>query len=235
MACYKLSVDHEEMYFNKSSISRKGKLLLLVGCLTSLQHVIRSQGRIFTDNCACCQNEIEFAYQTSYLTQSQYTASGQQVLVLTRKHLMPCRTVTGVPIVMTLASLDLGNNNSNNNSNNDNKNNNNDDDDDVNNKNNNDDDDDDNDNNNRIYWRSSTFFFFFFFFFTLSSLRHEPSPTHTLKWPRRNHVQITCNTSSAYHVQLVLRVTRYEGTARLLSLTKFKSRLFELLFYWLNH
>ena len=32
-------------------------------------------------------------------------------------------------------------------------------------------------------------------FFTISSLRREPSPTCTLKWPRRNRVQITCNMS----------------------------------------
>ena len=32
-------------------------------------------------------------------------------------------------------------------------------------------------------------------FFTISSLHREPSPAHTLKWPRRNRVQITCNTS----------------------------------------
>ena len=69
------------------------------------------------------------------------------------------------------------------------------------------------------------------FFFTISSLRREPSPTRTLKWPGRNRVQITCNTSSAYHVQhVVLRAARYEGTAQLVSLTEFKSHLFELYF-----
>ena len=52
-------------------------------------------------------------------------------------------------------------------------------------------------------------------FFTISSLRHELSPAHTFKWPGRSHVQITCNTSSAYHVQhVVLRVMRYEGTTQ---------------------
>ena len=57
------------------------------------------------------------------------------------------------------------------------------------------------------------------------------SPTHTLKWPRRNRVQITCNTSSAYHVQhVVLRATWYEGTAQLLSLAESKLHLFELYF-----
>ena len=60
------------------------------------------------------------------------------------------------------------------------------------------------------------------------------SPTHTLKWPGRNRVQITCNTSSAYHVQVsmtvMLRATWYEGTAQLFSLTVLKSHLFELYF-----
>ena len=73
-------------------------------------------------------------------------------------------------------------------------------------------------------------------FFTISSLRREPSLTRRLKWSRRNRVQITCNTSSAYHVQyLVLRTAWYEGTAQLSSLIEFTSHLFELLFYWLNH
>ena len=40
--------------------------------------------------------------------------------------------------------------------------------------------------------------------FTVSSVRRELSPTHTLKWPGRNHVQITCNTSGAHHVQHVV-------------------------------
>ena len=82
----------------------------------------------------------------------------------------------------------------------------------------------DNNNNNCIQWRKSRFF-------TISSLRREPSPTRTLEWPGRNRVQITCNTSSAYHVQrVVLRATWYEGTALLLSLTNFKSHLFEVYF-----
>ena len=37
----------------------------------------------------------------------------------------------------------------------------------------------------------------YFEIFTLSTL----SPTGTLKWPGRNGVQITCNTSDTYHVQ----------------------------------
>ena len=52
--------------------------------------------------------------------------------------------------------------------------------------------------------------------------------TCTLKWTGSNRVQITCNTSSAYRVQHALRATRCEGTAQLLSLTEFTSRLFEL-------
>ena len=83
---------------------------------------------------------------------------------------------------------------------------------------------DNNHNNNRIQRRYSRFF-------TISSQCRELSPTRTLKWPRRNRVQITCNTSSAYHVQhVVLCATWYEGTAQLLSLTELKSHLFELYF-----
>ena len=44
-------------------------------------------------------------------------------------------------------------------------------------------------------------------------------------------MQITCNTSSAYHVHhLMLCVAWYEGTAQLLSLTELKLHLFELYF-----
>ena len=86
-------------------------------------------------------------------------------------------------------------------SNNDNNNNGNDDD--SNNTNNN--------NNHRIQRHT-----------TISSLPGEPSPTRTLKWTGRNRVEITCNTSSPYYVQHVLRATQYEGTAQLLSLTEFK-------------
>ena len=67
--------------------------------------------------------------------------------------------------------------------------------------------------------------------FLASSLRREPSPTRTLKWPGLNRVQITCNTSSAYHLKhVVLRTTWCDVTAQLLRLTEFKSRLFELYF-----
>ena len=68
-------------------------------------------------------------------------------------------------------------------------------------------------------------------FFTISSLRRELSPISTLKLLGRNRVQITCNTLSAYHVQhVVLRASWYERTAQLLSLTEFKSHLFEIYF-----
>ena len=50
--------------------------LLLVGCLTSQQHASVSQGRICSDNFACCQTEIEVADPTLHLTQSQYTDTG---------------------------------------------------------------------------------------------------------------------------------------------------------------
>ena len=40
------------------------------------------------------------------------------------------------------------------------------------------------------------------------------SPTHTLKWPERNRVQITCNTLGAYRVQhVVYHVVRRDSLA----------------------
>ena len=51
-------------------------------------------------------------------------------------------------------------------------------------------------------------------FFTISSLRRDLSLTRTLKWPRRNRVKITRNTSRAYHVQhVVCHVVRRDSSA----------------------
>ena len=62
-------------------------------------------------------------------------------------------------------------------------------------------------NNNRIERRKSRFF-------TISSLCHELSPTCTLNGPERDRVQITCNTSSAYHVQhAVCHMVRRDSSA----------------------
>ena len=66
--------------------------------------------------------------------------------------------------------------------------------------------DNNNNNNNRIQRHCSRFF-------TISSQCCELSPTRMPKWPGRNRVQITCNTSSA---SVMLRATWYEGTAQLL-------------------
>ena len=49
---------------------------MFVGCLTSQQQASVSQGRICSDNFACCHTETELADQTFYLTQSQYTDTG---------------------------------------------------------------------------------------------------------------------------------------------------------------
>ena len=52
--------------------------------------------------------------------------------------------------------------------------------------------------------------------FSVSSLRRELSPTRTLKWPERSGVQITCNTSSARHLQHALlrcHVVRRDSSA----------------------
>ena len=116
---------------------------------------------------------------------------------------------TALSLLWFEGKCQINNSNDNNDDADDNDNNHNGDDDDD------DDDDDDNKNknknnddndNNSIQRRNSRFF-------AISSLRREPFQTTTLKWLGRNRVQITCNTSSAYHVQDVLRATRCEGTA----------------------
>ena len=61
--------------FDMHLLSQCG-ICLFVGCLTSQQHAIVSQGRICTDNFTCCHTEIETADQTFHLTQSQYTDTG---------------------------------------------------------------------------------------------------------------------------------------------------------------
>ena len=75
-------------------------------------------------------------------------------------------------------------------------------------------------------------------FLTISSLRLEPSPTRTLKWPGRNCVQNTCNTSSAYHVQYVVLyatclVIRRDSSA--ITFNRVEIAFIWDLFYWLNH
>ena len=81
--------------------------------------------------------------------------------------------------------------------------------------NNNNDDDDDDDRIERSKSR-----FFFIFFYTISSLRRELCPTRRLKWPGLNRVQITSDSSSAYHVQHIGRPSR--GTCRVPCGTKGK-------------
>ena len=44
-------------------------------------------------------------------------------------------------------------------------------------------------------------------------MRRELSPTPTLKWPRHNRVQITCNTSSANHLQHVCHLVQRDSSA----------------------
>ena len=48
----------------------------LLACLTSQQHASVSQGQICSDKFTCCHTEMEVAYQTFCLTQSQYTNTG---------------------------------------------------------------------------------------------------------------------------------------------------------------
>ena len=55
----------------------KAKGLLFVGWLLNVQQQASvSQGRICSDNFACCHTEIDVADPTFYLTQSQYTDTG---------------------------------------------------------------------------------------------------------------------------------------------------------------
>ena len=83
-----------------------------------------------------------------------------------------------------------------------------------------------NNNNNRIERRNSTFF-------TISSLRHELSPTRTLKWPERNRVRVTCYTLSAYHVQpAVCHLVRRDSSA--IKFDRVEIAIILALFYWLK-
>ena len=75
MNCPLRPIPREEMNCPLRLIPRE-VCCLLVGCLTSQQHASVSQGRICSDNFACCHTEIEVADQTFHLTQSQYTDTG---------------------------------------------------------------------------------------------------------------------------------------------------------------
>ena len=61
----------------------------------------------------------------------------------------------------------------------------------------------------------------------------EPSPTRTLKWPGCNRVQITCNTSSVYHVQhAVCHVARRDSST--IKFDRVEIAFILALFYWLK-
>ena len=60
----------------KKRKKKEKKEELFVGCLTSQQQASVSQGRICSDNFACCHTEIEVADPTFYLPQSQHTDTG---------------------------------------------------------------------------------------------------------------------------------------------------------------
>ena len=83
-----------------------------------------------------------------------------------------------------------------------------------------------NNNDNRIERHNSRFL-------AISSLRHELSPTRTLKWPGRNHVQITCNTPDAYHLHpAVFHLVRRDSSA--VKLDRVEITFILALFYWLK-
>ena len=165
----------------------------------SQQYASVSHGRICSDSCVCCHTEIEVADQTFCLTQSQDTDT--QPTSPSADSIKPAAwqcSHWSEPTLKSLVWIDLEKGPQQKR---------------------------DlnpsltltrltplitiNNNNNRFQRRYSRFF-------TISSQRRELSPTRTLKWSRRNRVQITCNTSSAYHVQhAMFRATWYEGTAQL--------------------
>ena len=83
-----------------------------------------------------------------------------------------------------------------------------------------------NNNNNQIKRRKSIFF-------TVSSLRHELSPTRTFMWPGRNRVQITCNTQSGLHVQrVVCHLVRRDSSA--VKVGSIEIAFISALVYWLK-
>ena len=61
----------------KSSVTLRLIAIILCGLFVGCQQQASvSQGRICSDNFTCCHTEIEVAYPTFYLTQSQYTDTG---------------------------------------------------------------------------------------------------------------------------------------------------------------
>ena len=79
-----------------------------------------------------------------------------------------------------------------------------------------------NNNNNRIQRHN-------FRFCDANRLQHVRS-----RGPGCNHVQITYNTSSAYHVQVVLHAMWCKGTAQLLSLAELGSHSFDFELYFIS-
>ena len=87
-------------------------------------------------------------------------------------------------------------------------------------------DNDDSHNNNDTEMSKSRFF-------TISSLLRQLSPSHTLKWPGRNRVQITWNTSTAYHMQYDARRVERRGTSAI-KLDGADITFISTLFHWLK-
>ena len=70
-------------------------------------------------------------------------------------------------------------------------------------------------------------------FFAIPSLHCELSPTHTLKGPGRNRVQITCSTQSACHVQhAVCHLVGRDSSA--IKFDRVGIAFILALFYWLK-
>ena len=88
-------------FMYRSSLYSSWTILLFIhaSVLYSL-HASVSQGRICSDDFACCHTEIEVAGQIFHLTQSQYTDTGPtspSTYLIT-----PGRVAIGVPILKSL-------------------------------------------------------------------------------------------------------------------------------------
>ena len=87
-----------------------------------------------------------------------------------------------------------------------------------------------NNNNNRTEMHNSRFF-------TISSLRREPSPTRTFKWPKRDHVQIMWNTSKFERLSRATCDTCHmvQRDSSAIKFDRVEIAFILALFYWLNH
>ena len=84
------------------------KLLLLAGCLMSVQHASVPLRRICLDNCICCCTVTESAIKLAISPSHSIPTTGQPVPMLALQYKAPDRVASGIPIVKSLAWFILG-------------------------------------------------------------------------------------------------------------------------------